>query len=159
MAEPKYELTDETSIVDRGATKVFRIRALRDFGEGAFEVKKGDLGGFIQSEVNLAHAGNAWVSERACIYNKALVSGNAQVFGRARVGHHAQVFDDAWVFGGAELSDFVKVFGNARVGGNARLLGYANVGADGWMTGDTPVFGMTDFLSRSKSELRPGREL
>jgi hypothetical protein len=157
MDKPKYELTNETRNVERGTVKVYRVRALQDFGEGAFKVKKGELGGFVQSEENLSHTGNAWVSDLGCVYNKALVSGNAQVFGAALVGGHAQVFDNAQVFDDAELGDRVVVGGDARVGGDAHLFGHLRLDGDGCMTGNTPVYGMTDFQSRFGTNVRPGR--
>ena len=64
----KFKLTSEF-IVDISGVKLFRIKALIEFGN----VKAGDLGGYIEKEENLSHMGNAWVS------------GNAQVFGDARV--------------------------------------------------------------------------
>ena len=85
----KFKLTSEF-IVDISGVKLFRIKALIEFGN----VKAGDLGGYIEKEKNLSHMGNAWVS------------GNAQVFGNARV------FGNAWVSGDAQ------VFGDARVSGD-----------------------------------------
>ena len=70
----KFELTNEF-IVDISGVKLFRIKALIEFGN----VKAGDLGGYIEKEENLSHMGNAWVS------GNARVSGDAQVFGDARV--------------------------------------------------------------------------
>lgn len=67
----KYKLTEETLEID-GHT-LHRIVALRDFGE----VKKGDLGGFIEKESNLAHDWNCW------IYNDAVVRDDAMVYGEA----------------------------------------------------------------------------
>lgn len=49
-SEPKYELTDDIQFLDTGV-QVFGIRALHSFGT----VKKGDLGGYIESEDNLSH--------------------------------------------------------------------------------------------------------
>lgn len=37
---------------------VFRIKALKDFGE----IKAGEIGGLIEQEENLSQDGNAWVS-------------------------------------------------------------------------------------------------
>ena len=54
----KYKLTNET-IVHLGFT-LYRIEALMDFSD----VKKGDKGGFVQSENNLSQLGNAWVYGR-----------------------------------------------------------------------------------------------
>lgn len=71
--EKKYKLTEETFAVDGHV--LHRIKALRDFGN----VKKGDLGGSIEEEYNLAHDWNCW------IYNDAVVRGNATVCGNAEV--------------------------------------------------------------------------
>lgn len=61
--EKKYKLTDET--INLNGVTLYRIEAIKDFGE----IKKGDKGGFIESENNLALEGNAWVSDDACVYD------------------------------------------------------------------------------------------
>ena len=55
----KYELTGEVKV--KFGVTFKRIRALIDFGN----VKKGELGGFIEKEENLSHENNAWVSGNA----------------------------------------------------------------------------------------------
>ena len=62
----KFELTSEfiTNIL---GTKLFRIKALMEFGD----VKAGDLGGYIEKEENLDHDGNAWVYGNAEVYGNA----------------------------------------------------------------------------------------
>lgn len=50
--EKKYKLTDE--ILEVGGHVLHRIKALRDFGN----VKKGDIGGWIECEDNLSHCGS-----------------------------------------------------------------------------------------------------
>lgn len=67
----KYELTNEH--IDAYGTRLYRIRALIDFGD----VKAGDLGGYVESENNLSHDGNAWVYGNAWVSDNARVSGNA----------------------------------------------------------------------------------
>ena len=84
----KFKLTSEF-IVDISGVKLFRIKALIEFGN----VKAGDLGGYIEKEENLSHMGDAWVSD------DARISGNARVFGNARVSGDARVFGDARVSG------------------------------------------------------------
>ena len=74
----KFELTDEF-VTNVFGKKLFRIKALVAFGN----VEKGELGGFIEKEDNLSHAGNAWVSGNACVSGNARVSGNAWVSGNA----------------------------------------------------------------------------
>lgn len=73
----KYKLTEETLEID-GHT-LHRIVALRDFGE----VKKGDLGGFIEKESNLAHDWNCWIYNDAVVRDDAMVCGEAEVCGEA----------------------------------------------------------------------------
>lgn len=67
----KFELTTEF-ITNFLGIKLFRIKALVKFGD----VKKGELGGFVEKEENLEHYGNAWVSGDAQVYGDAIVSGN-----------------------------------------------------------------------------------
>ena len=51
--------------------------ACKDFSD----VKKGNLGGFVNSEENLSHDGNCWV------YGNARVYGNAKVHGGVKVDY------------------------------------------------------------------------
>ena len=130
----KYKLTDET-IKLNGAT-LYRIEALKDFGE----IKKGDKGGFIESENNLAHEGDAWVSDNAHVYGNACVFDNSQVYGNAFVSGYAQVYGDAFVYGNAWLYDNTRVCGYARVADNARVYGDANVCDDSSVFGSALVY-------------------
>mgnify|MGYP003217170738 CR=1 FL=1 len=130
----KFKLTSEF-IVDISGVKLFRIKALIEFGN----VKAGDLGGYIEKEENLSHMGNAWVS------GNAQVSGDAQVFGDARVSGNAQVSGDAQVFGDAQVSGDARVFGDAQVFGNARVSGNAWVSGNAQVSGDARVFGDKDY--------------
>ena len=101
----KFELTSEFTINAFG-TKLFRVRALVDFGT----VHAGDMGGYVESEENLSQEGNAWVSGDAWVFGDARVFGNAGVFGNARVFGNAWVSGDAEIFGDADYAT-VKGFG------------------------------------------------
>lgn len=68
----KYEFTGETK--EFFGHTLHRIRAVIDFGD----VKAGDLGGWIETEENLSHEGNAWVYGQACISGQARISGQYQ---------------------------------------------------------------------------------
>ena len=83
--EKKYELTEETLEIDGHVLN--RIIALRDFGE----VKKGDLGGFIEKESNLAHDWNCWIYNDAVVRDDAMVCGEARVYGKAKVRGEAVI--------------------------------------------------------------------
>ncbi|MDX9692493.1 MAG: hypothetical protein RBT45_08550 [Acholeplasmataceae bacterium] len=132
----KYELIDVGDKYN-GNTKVYRVKALRDFGF----VKKGEVGGFIENEDNLSHKGNCWVYDdayvidKAKVYEDAIVAtnawvfdnaevyGNAKVSGDAFIYHHAKVFGDAKVYDYGRVYNSAQVFGNAIVHGNARVKG------------------------------------
>lgn len=105
-AEKKYELVGGL-VVGKNGARLNRIRALCDI-EGT-TVKKGDLGGLVESQDNLSHHGSAW------IYDDAQVSGNAKVL------DDAQVRDTALVYGRASVRDSAVVRGDARVFDNLKV--------------------------------------
>lgn len=86
--EKKYKLTEE-SISFNGRT-LYRIEAIRDFGL----IKKGQKGGFIESECNLSHEGDSWVYVNAKVYDNARVYDNATVSGNAIVCGNAYISGD-----------------------------------------------------------------
>lgn len=96
MANAKYRLISE-DYKEIFKKKLYRIEALKDFGD----VKAGSLGGYIESEDNLSHDGNAWVYDNACVYDNAWVHNNACVGGDAYIGGDACVRDNAWVHNNA----------------------------------------------------------
>ena len=123
MSELKFKLTAESKVNLLGV-KLFRIEALVDFVNNGRQVKKGDKGGWLQSEKvngNARVSGNAWVSGDAQVFGDARVSGNAWVSGNARVFGDAQVSGNAHVSGDARVSDNAQVSGNAWVSGDAKL--------------------------------------
>ena len=86
ISEKKYKLTDETITYEGRILR--RIEALKDLSD----VKKGDKGGFVESENNLSQTDNCW------IYNNAKVCGDARVFRNARVCDDAIVFRNARIY-------------------------------------------------------------
>lgn len=68
--EKKYILTDET--IEYLGHTLHRIKAVKDFAT----ISAGTLGGYIESEGNLNHIGNDWVSDNARVSGNARVSSN-----------------------------------------------------------------------------------
>ena len=85
--EKKYILTDEA--VEHLGHTLHRIQAVKDFGI----VSAGTLGGFIESEKNLSHDCDAWVSGDAMVYGDAWVFGDARVYGNASVHGDAKIHE------------------------------------------------------------------
>lgn len=96
----KYRLISEDYKTICGR-KLYRIEALKDFNG----VKTGELGGYIGSENNLSHGGNAWVYNNAKVYSNAKIRDNAIVGGNAQIYGNTIVCDNAWVRGNAEIGN------------------------------------------------------
>ena len=142
--ERKYKLTEEP-ISFNGIT-LYRIEAIRDFSN----IKKGDKGGFIESEYNLSHDGNAWVSDNAKVWGNAkvfedaMVFGNAMLSGNAHVFGHATVNGNACVGGNANIRDYANVSNYAKVSGNAWVLDKASVFDKANVSGNAIISGYAD---------------
>ena len=100
--EKKYKLTEETLKIYGHV--LHRIMALRDFGD----VRKGDIGGWVENEDNLSHDDDCWVYNNVRVYEEARVYGVAEVYGEARVYGNAQVCGNAVI---KKMSDYI-VFRN-----------------------------------------------
>jgi ATP-dependent protease ClpP protease subunit/carbonic anhydrase/acetyltransferase-like protein (isoleucine patch superfamily) len=137
----KYELTDDT--IKHWGKTLYRIKALEDFSD----IKKGDLGGYIEKESNLSQKGDCWVYHDAQVYGDAMVFENARVYGTAKVFGKAQVYQEAKVYGKDKVFDNARVFENARVygttwvRGNTKVYGNAKVFGDTIVSGNALVFG------------------
>lgn len=79
--QKKYELLKDDTVEHFGRT-LYRIKALITFGL----VGAGQLGGYIETEKNLDHSGNAWV------YDNARVFGNAWVRSFAVISERKMIF-------------------------------------------------------------------
>ena len=138
--EKKYELV-MNNLITLNRRTLFRIKALRDIPE--FNVKKGDLGGFVESEANLSHSGNAWVRDSAKIMGNAFVFGNALVCHNAVVHCSALVYDSAIVYQNAIVSDFARVGDDSLVGKNARIRDNALVYGNAQVLGNMYLYVIT----------------
>jgi len=137
----KYTLTNETFKFE--GHLLHRIQAVANFGD----VKAGDLGGWIESQVNLSQYGDCWVYNEAKVYGHAVVSGNARVSGDAQVYENARVHGEAYVcdcsevFGNACVAEYARVYNNAKVFGYALIYDNAQVHGDACVSGGSRIFG------------------
>lgn len=91
-----YELTDET--IEFDGHVLHRIICTKKF-QG---ISKGAYGGFIEGYENLR--GEAWVGDKAKVYDGAFVGGQAFVLDNACVSHYACISDRAVVRDNASIS-------------------------------------------------------
>lgn len=136
----KYDFTSETRLYE-GRT-LHRIVALKDFSD----VKKGDLGGWVQYKKNLSQHGKCWVYDDSIVCDNAKVYSNAKVFRNSCIEFESSVFGNAKVENShmvsfsfvsdnahvceSVITDCAQVFGNAsvdlsRVGYRAKVHGKA----------------------------------
>ena len=136
MEDKKYELLIDNYKEFYGR-KLYRIRALKDFGN----IKKGDVGGYIEKEENLSQKNTCWV------YEGAKVFGKAEVCDEAKVLNETEVWDKAKVYGKAMVYDSAKVFGEARVFGKAEVYGKAKVFDETEVWGRAEICGEAEIKS------------
>lgn len=143
----KYEFTNETKevrISHLETVTLHRIRAVIPLP--ICGVEEGEEGGWIETEENLSHDGNAWVYNDAMVFGDAMVFDdasvyqNAKVFGNASVHDWGKVHGNAKVFDDAEICGYASVFGNAIIGGNAKVYGDAEVFGNAEVCGDAEIF-------------------
>lgn len=136
----KYELTDETFKLDNGTT-LHRVRALCDFGD----VKKGQIGGFIESEENLSTniTDTCWVTDNAKVY------GHAKILSDAVVGGLAEVFDHATVSGYAKVTGHVTICDFAEISGAPEISGEAHIGECSEIRGQAKIHDNVSIMGRA----------
>lgn len=149
VVDKKYELLKD-DYIKVGERTVYRIRALKDFGN----VKKGDLGGYIAKEENLSHDRNAWVfdnavvvGEEAAVYDDAEIHDNVRVYDRAKVYHDARVYGNTVIRWEARVSGDAQVFDNVEISGKAKVYGDCHIAAGTTATGDNTLTSYRDFVN------------
>lgn len=129
----KYKLTDDTR--KYWGRTIYRIKALKDFGD----VKKGDLGGWVESEDNLSQYGNCWVYDDAEVFDTSRVCDNAQMHNSSRLLKDSFMYGDAKIFDNVWVSDTSYILGTAKVYKNSHIYGRAVI------TGDAIVNKSSDY--------------
>lgn len=126
----KYEILYSESI-KFGDHTLYRIRALKNFDD----VKKGDIGGYIESENNLSHMNNCWVYDDAKVLEDAAVRDNAKAYNDTLVSENAVLCFNA------QIHDNVKLYGESIVDGNAKVYGNVELFDESVITEHAEVYG------------------
>jgi hypothetical protein len=108
--QSKYKiLFDDT--IEYNAHILYRIEALKDFSN----VKKGDLGGYIESYANLDQEGNCWV------YDNSFVLGDAQLTENSVLKENVVVSGKSSISGDSEIIGNVIIDNSIITGKNVIL--------------------------------------
>ncbi|MBQ1298280.1 hypothetical protein IIY24_00365 [Candidatus Saccharibacteria bacterium] len=124
--EPKYKMLKNYSI-SFFKYRLFRIVALKDFEtHDGRKVKRGDLGGFIETEDNLSQEGTCWIFKNAKVFaggkvrDDAIICGYALVYDYAEVMGRSIVHNSATVYKHAKLIDGEVKAGDVHTGPGAK---------------------------------------
>ena len=110
--DKKYEL------IESDIRGLYRVKALIDFGN----VKKGDVGGYVENKHNLSQKGECW------IYNNAMVYNNAKIYNNAKMYDNAEMFHDAIIDNNAQIYGESVICGNAHISGNVEIQEGRHIG-------------------------------
>ena len=118
MNNRKYEiLMDEENTIEWGGRVLHRIKALKDFGD----VKKGDIGGFVEKETNLSHEGNCW------IYDNAKAMDNSKVYGNSRMYGYSKVYGNSGMYGYSKMFDYSEMYDNSSMNDYSEIYDYSEM--------------------------------
>jgi hypothetical protein len=105
----KYELTKKT--YNHFGITLHQIKAIKSFGD----VKKGDLGGFVQRQENLSQDGLCWIYDNSLVYLDARVEDDAKAKNGCWIWNSAKLRNEAIAEDSCYLSGDIDVFDNALV--------------------------------------------
>lgn len=132
--EKKYKLIEGSRFWQYGRP-LYRIQALRDFSD----VKKGDLGGFVESEANLSQMGDCWIYDMAQAVDKSRVEGDACLRDCSKMYGSSIIKDKAQLQGCARMIQYACLEDNA-VAIDADILGFVTI------TGDVVIRREKDYI-------------
>lgn len=133
----KYQLRHDETASAKYGMKLYRIIALKDFGN----VKKGEVGGLVSSEYSLSDEGSCWVYKGATVLEKAIVKNDAVVTGNAIICGNVIVQDEAVIEGNAKIYNHAVIEGRAYVSGDAVVSGSAVVRGEAIIRGKARITG------------------
>lgn len=143
--EKKYRLTEET--IEFNGVTLHRIEALKYFSV----VRKGDKGGFVQSEKNLSQLDNCWIFNdskaigNSLVHKNAVLSGNSIICdnaiatGFSWICDHSIVCEKALITDNAQIQCNSVVCGNSYVAGDAKVTCFSRVEGCSEVTGNAEI--------------------
>ena len=141
----KYELIEESKATFVGID-IYRIRALRDFGN----VKAGDVGGWVCSEDNLSQEGNCWIYDEAKCLDNARILDNAKMYDNAEMYDNSVMYDNTRMLDNAIIYGKAKMYDNSRMSGNARMYDNSEIFDNARMFDNAKMYDSSMMLGSAK---------
>lgn len=117
----RFKLTNKTKKY-QGKT-LYQIEALTNF----WEIKKGDVGGFVESEENLSQQGECWIYPKAMAMDQAQVLGNALLLDKSIIKDNAIIDGYSRLYGNAVVKDNAKILGATIINNQSEIYGNAEL--------------------------------
>ena len=157
--DKKYEiLIDKEHTVKYNGRILHRIRALKDF-DG---VKKGDIGGFVQSEHNLSHDGNCWIYDDAkcmdsakcmddsIMFDNSIMYNNSKMYDYSRMCDYSKMFDNSIMYNNSIMFDNSRMYDNSIMYDNSRMLDNSKMYDNSKMCGNSKMYDNSQMYNNSK---------
>ena len=130
----KYKITD-IEMTWHGHI-LHRIKALKNFIlMNGKEIRKGDLGGWIESENNLSQEGLCWIYDECKMYDNARRSGNSIGYGNSQQFGNSKQFGNSRQFGYSLQYGNSQQFENSCQSGNSKQFGESKADKDMSLSG------------------------
>ena len=141
MNNKKYEiLMDKENTIEWKGHTLYRIRALRDFGD----IRKGDIGGFVENENNLSHKGNCW------IYDDAKAMDDSIMYDNSRICDKSELHDDSEMYNYTRMYDYSELHNNSIMNDNSEMHDISKMYGNSIMYDDSEMYGDSELNNQVK---------
>ena len=144
MNNKKYEiLMDEENTIEWKGHTLHRIRALRDFGD----IRKGDIGGFVENENNLSHKGNCWIYDDAKVmddsimYDYSRICDKSELHDDSRMYNYSKMYDYSELHNNSIMNDDSEMHDNSKMYGNSIMYDYSEMHGDSELNNQVKLYG------------------
>ena len=135
MNNKKYEiLMDEENTIEFEGHTLHRIKALRDFGD----IKRGDIGGYVENENNLSHEGNCWIYDDAKAMDYSIISDNSRIYNNSRMYNNSAMYDNS------EMYDYSIMYDNSEMHHNSRMHDNTKMYDNSTLYNNSAMFGNSE---------------
>ena len=120
----KFELDRNISMEWGGGETLYRIRSLKDFTLiNNKKIKKGDLGGWVNSEERLSQEGNCWIYDECKMFGKSYRCDESIGYGDSQQYGHSRQYGYSRQFGDSQQYDHSRQYGHSLQYGYSRQFG------------------------------------
>lgn len=129
----KYKILFDRPYLFISEKKLFQVEACKSFStKDGRKIKKGDRGGFIESEKNLSQKGSCWVFKDSIVYGDSSISGDALIDGNSTI-FDSNVSEDA-VVNTCTVKSHSTIRGSAFLS-NVRSISFSDISENATVSG------------------------